>query len=306
MLDLRSLSIFVKVGERGSFVRAARDLGMTQSGVSNAIARLEQQLGLRLLARTTRTVTLTEDGAAFFERCRRAIADLDEAERVLTQSQLAPSGRLRIDMPVQFGRLKLVPLLGAFRAAYPAVQLEVTFTDRFIDLVEEGIDVAVRVGALASSSLIARRLTHSQLRVAGAPAYLAKAGMPRTPDDLAQHQCLPFIIRDTRIARDWHFRRDGAEITVTPQAEMSFNEASALVEAARAGYGLVQIHHHSLEAALAAGALVPLLWSYEPEPTPIWLVYPPTRHLSPKVRALVDFLVAHFPAPALSAKGRQP
>lgn len=294
MLDFKSLSIFVKLGERGSFVRAARDLGMTQSGVSNAIARLEAQLGLRLVARTTRKVALTEDGAAFFERCRRVLADLDEAERVLTQARLAPSGRLRLDLPVQFGRLKIVPLLGAFRAEYPALALEVSFTDRFIDLVEEGVDVAVRVGALHGASLITRRLTFSQLRVAGAPAYLARHGTPRTPQDLAGHQCLPFVIRDTRIARDWHFRSDGAALTLTPQAEMSFNDASAIVAAACAGYGLVQMNDHSLDDALASGTLLPVLEAHQPDATPIWLVYPPTRHLSPKVRAFVDFLVARF------------
>ena len=294
VLDLKGLSVFVKVGERGSFVRAARDLGMTQSGVSNAIARLEDQLGLRLFARTTRKVALTEDGAAFFERCRRVLADLDEAERVLTQARLAPAGRLRLDLPVQFGRLKILPLLGAFRDAYPALQLDVTFTDRFIDLVEEGVDVAVRVGALQSSSLIARRLTRSQLRVAAAPAYLARHGTPQAPEDLARHQCLPFVIRDTRVPRDWHFRRGGAAVTLTPEAAMSFNEASAITAAACAGYGLVQMNDHTLDDALASGALVPVLEAFAPEPTPIWLIYPPTRHLSPKVRVFVDFLVGKF------------
>ncbi|MGO8920523.1 MAG: LysR family transcriptional regulator [Stellaceae bacterium] len=294
MLELKSLSIFVKVGERRSFVGAARDLGMTQSGVSNAIARLEDQLGLRLFARTTRRVGLTEDGAAFFERCRRVLAELDEAERVLTQSRLAPAGRLRLDLPVQFGRLKIVPLLGAFRAQYPALQLEVSLTDRFIDLVEEGVDVAVRIGALAESSLIARRLTHSQLRVAGAPGYFARHGRPQSPEELARHQCLPFAIRDTRAVRDWRFRRDGVELTLTPKAEMSFNDGAAIVAAACAGDGLIQMNDYAIDDAVAAGALEPVLEAFDPAANPIWLVYPATRHLSPKVRAFVDFMSARF------------
>ncbi len=159
MQDQRTLAIFVKVAERRSFVRAAAELGITQSGVSNAISRLEQQLGTRLLARTTRRVSLTEHGAAYFERCRQALAELEEAELVLKDSQLEPSGNLRIDMPVSFGRLKVVPLLGPFQAKYPHIKLRVTFTDRYIDLIEEGVDVCMRLGPLHDSSLIARRLS---------------------------------------------------------------------------------------------------------------------------------------------------
>jgi LysR family transcriptional regulator for bpeEF and oprC len=301
MRDLRALAIFVKVGERRSFVRAARELGITQSGVSNAISRLEGQLGLRLLARTTRSVGLTEDGAAFFERCRRILADLDEAEQVLTQARLAPRGRLRVDLPLSFGWIKLVPLLGDFRAQFPELQLEVTCTDRYVDLAEEGIDVTVRIGALRDSSLIARRLTASQLRVAGSPEYFARYGRPQTPEDLVRHRCLPFTIRDTRLARDWYFRRGDADISFTPKAEMSFNDGGAIVAAACAGYGLVQISDYTTDGAIAAGALAPVLEEFNPNPTPIWLVYTAGRHLSPKVRAFADFMVARLRSPAVSA-----
>lgn len=148
MADLRTLAIFVKVAERKSFMRAAVDLGITQSGVSNAIKRLEEQTGTRLLARTTRRVSLTEDGAAFFERCRQALADIEEAELVLKEARLKPSGNLRVDMSIAFGRLKVVPKLRAFQAEYPDIRLSLTFTDRYVDLIEEGIDVAVRLGTL--------------------------------------------------------------------------------------------------------------------------------------------------------------
>ena len=161
MQDLRTLTIFVQVAERRSFVRAAADLGITQSGVSNAINRLEDQLGVRLLARTTRRVSLTEDGAAFFERCRQVLADLEEAELVLKETRLKPIGRLRVDMPVSFGRLKMVPLLGPFQAQYPELKLVLSFTDRYVDLIEEGIDVSVRFGVLQDSSLMARRLSQT-------------------------------------------------------------------------------------------------------------------------------------------------
>jgi LysR family transcriptional regulator, regulator for bpeEF and oprC len=294
MQDLRTLSIFVRVAERRSFVRAAADLGITQSGVSNAISRLEDQLGVRLLARTTRRVSLTDDGAAFFERCRQSLAELEEAELVLKETRLKPTGRLRIDMPVSFGRLKVVPLLGPFQAQYPDLQLVVSFTDRYVDLVEEGIDVSVRFGVLQDSSLMARRLTQTQFRVVGAPSYLAEHGRPKTPDDLARHNCLAFTLRDSRLARDWRFARDGAESTLAPQGNMSFSDGAALCDAACAGYGLAQIHGYYIDNAVTAGKLEPVLEKFRPAIDPIWLVYPQTRHLSPKVRAFIDFMTARF------------
>jgi DNA-binding transcriptional LysR family regulator len=294
MQDLKTLAIFVKVAERKSFVRAAAELGMTQSGVSNAIHRLEAQLDVPLLARTTRRVSLTEDGAAFYERCRQVIADLEEAELVLTEARLKPVGRLRIDMPVAFGRLKVVPLLGAFQSQYPEVKLALSFTDRYVDLVEEGIDVSIRLGALTDSSLIARRLTDTRFRVVGSPGYFKASGRPKTPDDLAAHNCLAFTRHDSRLARDWRFRRGDADITLGPSGSMAFSDGAALFDAACAGYGLAQSHGYYLDRALASGQLEVVLERFRPASEPIWLVYPQARHLSPKVRAFIDFIVARF------------
>jgi DNA-binding transcriptional LysR family regulator len=293
-MDLRTLGIFVKVGERRSFVRAAAELGMGQSGVSNAINRLEDELGVQLLARTTRSVNLTEDGAAFLQRCRQILADLDEAQQVLGHARLQPTGRLRIDLPSSFGRLKIVPLLGAFRAAYPALTLAVTLTDRYIDLIEEAVDVTIRVGALQDSSLIARRLTQSQFRTVGSPAYFARHGRPRRPEDLANHNCLNFLTRDSGVVREWRFRRDGEEFTLTPKGDMSFSDGGALSIAVGGGYGLAQIQDYYADHAIAAGELEPVLAKFNPSTNPISLVYPQTRHLSPKVRAFVDFMIARF------------
>jgi LysR family transcriptional regulator, regulator for bpeEF and oprC len=294
MPDLRTLAIFVKVAERKSFVRAATDLGITQSGVSNAIKRLEEQTGTRLLARTTRRVSLTEDGAAFFERCRQALADIEEAELVLKEARLKPAGNLRVDMPVAFGRLKMVPLFGAFQARYPEVRLSITFTDRYIDLVEEGVDVCVRFGELQDSSLVARRLTLTQFHVVGSPAYFAKYGRPKTPEDLVNHNCLAFAIRDTRLARPWRFVRPSGDFTIVPQGTMSFTDGAALCEATYSGYGLAQFHNYYLDAAMMQGEVITVLDKFKPPPEPIWLVYPPTRHLTPKVRAFVDFMTTQF------------
>lgn len=294
MADLRTLAIFVKVAERKSFMRAAVDLGITQSGVSNAIKRLEEQTGTRLLARTTRRVSLTEDGAAFFERCRQALADIEEAELVLKEARHKPSGNLRVDMSVAFGRLKVVPKLRAFQAEYPDIRLSLTFTDRYVDLIEEGIDVAVRLGTLQDSSLIARRLTTAQFNLVATPGYFAEHGRPRSLDDLAKHQCLAFTSRDTRLTRDWRFLTGGEETMLTPRGAMSFSDGGALCEAACAGYGLAQMHDYYLDHEIARGKLVPVLDKLKPPPDPIWLVYPPTRHLTPKVRAFVDFMTAQF------------
>jgi DNA-binding transcriptional LysR family regulator len=294
MQDLRTLAIFVKVSERRSFVRAATDLGITQSGVSNAISRLEEQLGVRLLARTTRRVSLTEDGAAFFERCRQVLAELEEAELVLKEARLKPVGRLRVDMSVSFGRLKIVPLLGAFQAQFPDITLALSFADRYVDLIEEGIDVSIRFGELQDSTLIARRLTQTQFRVVGSPSYFARHARPRKPEDVAGHNCLAFTLRDSRLARDWRFARDGVETTVTPRGNMSFTDGAALCDAARAGFGLAQLHGYYLDDALKAGELEPVLERFKPKIDPISLVYPQTRHLSSKVRAFIDFMVSRF------------
>jgi DNA-binding transcriptional LysR family regulator len=293
-MDLRTLTIFIKVGERRSFVRAAAELGMGQSGVSNAINRLEDELGVQLLARTTRSVNLTEDGAAFLQRCRQILADLGEAQQVLGRASARPTGRLRIDLPNSFGRLKIIPLLGAFRAAYPALKLAVTLTDRYIDLVEEAVDVAIRIGALQDSTLIARRLTQCQFRTVGASSYFARHGRPRKPEDLTRHNCLSFLARDTGAVREWRFRRDGAEFTLTPQGDMSFNDGGALSIAVRGGCGLAQIQDYYADYAIAAGELEPVLTKFNPSPNPISLVYPQTRHLSPKVRAFVDFMIDQY------------
>jgi LysR family transcriptional regulator for bpeEF and oprC len=294
MPDLRTLAIFVKVAEKRSFVRAATDLGITQSGVSNAIKRLEDQVGTVLLVRTTRRVSLTEDGAAFFERCREALAAIDEAELVLKRAQVKPSGTLRIDVPVSFGRIKLVPLLRSFQEDYPDVRLRITFTDRYIDLIEEGVDIAVRFGALQDSSLIARRLTATQFNATAAPAYLAKYGRPKTPHDLGKHNCLAFAARDTRQTRDWRFLIDGKEVTHTPNGSMSFSDGAALCDATIDGCGIAQLHNYYLDTAFARGTLVPILQDFKAKPDPISLVYPQTRHLTPNVRAFVDFMVARF------------
>jgi DNA-binding transcriptional LysR family regulator len=294
MQDLRMLVIFVKVAERLSFVRAAAELGITQSGVSNAISRLEGQIGTRLLARTTRHVSLTEHGGVFFERCRQALAEIEEAELLLKDAQLRPTGNLRVDMPMSFGRLKVLPLLGTFQAQYPDLKLRVTFNNRYIDLIEEGVDVAVRLGQLQDSSLIARRLAGTQFYVVGAPSYFANHGKPKRIDDLAAHDCLAFTYLETRLVRPWRFIEGGVRKMVTPKGTMSFSDIAAVCDAAVAGYGVAQLQGYFVDALIKSGGLVAVLEKFKPQLEPAWLVYPPTRHLSPKVRVFVDFMATHL------------
>jgi LysR family transcriptional regulator, regulator for bpeEF and oprC len=294
MPDLRALAIFVKVAERLSFVRAATELGITQSGVSNAIGRLENEIGTPLLVRTTRRVSLTEHGAAYFERCRAALAELEEAELVLKNAQLKPSGNLHIDVPVVYGRLKVAPLLGAFHERYPDIGLRVIFNDRNVDFIEEGVDVSVRFGVLQDSSLIARRLSSAKLRVVGSPAYFAKFGRPKRVEDLARHNCLAFTFRETRQARAWRFVQDGVETSLNPKGNISLSDGVAVCDAACAGRGLAQLQDFFIDGPIARGRLVPVLDKFAPPPQPIWVVYPQARHLTPKVRAFVDFMVEKF------------
>ena len=224
---------------------------------------------------------------------------------MLKDTQLKPSGNLRIDMPVSFGRLKMVPLLGAFQAQYPDIKLRVTFNNRYIDLIEEGVDISVRLGQLHDSSLIARRLTGAQYSIVGAPRYFAKFGQPKRVEDLAGHNCLAFTFLETRLAREWRFMQAGVETTLTPKGTMSFSDGAVVCDAACAGYGLAQLQDYFTDEAIARGTLVPVLDKFKPKLEPIWLVYPQTRHLTPKVRAFVDFMAAQFKARASASAPRR-
>lgn len=294
-LDLKTLGVFVEVAERRSFVRAAEALGITQAGVSNAIKRLETQLATALLVRTTRSVNLTVDGEAFFHRCRQVIADLNDARLVLCRAQRQPTGTLRVSLPVSFGRNRVVPLLGAFQARYPQVDLAIAITDRYVNLVDEGMDVAVRFGPLEDSSLIARPLARVRRRLVGTPAYFAKHGVPESLDELARHNCLALTYHETGRARCWVFQEAGESRSFRPKGSMTFNDGFALHAAALAGFGLGQIHDYHVAAEIAAGLLLPVLEEFQPEADVMSIVYPQSRHLSPRVRAFVDFMVEALP-----------
>ena len=293
-MDLRSLSIFVKVAELRSFVLAAKHLSMTQSGVSNAIRRLEGQVGVLLLVRTTRKVNLTDDGQAFYERCRYILAELQEAQIALTSTHAQPTGQLRISLPVSFGRLKIIPILGRFQEQYSRVSIHVEFTDRFVDLVEDGIDVAVRIGVLPDSRLIARQLTTARRSVVATPAYLAQYGRPRTPADLAGHVCIAHTFQNSSKKKEWAFLNKGTLQIFEPQGWLSVSDTTALSIALISGKGLGQVHDYYVEPYLANGTLEEVLENNRPEPSQVWIIYPPSRHLNPRIRCFIDFIVNQF------------
>jgi LysR family transcriptional regulator for bpeEF and oprC len=195
---------------------------------------------------------------------------------------------------VVFGRLKVAPLMGAFQARYPDISVRMTFNDRNVDFIDEGIDASVRFGVLQDSSLIARRLSGAKLSVVGAPAYFAKFGQPKKPEDLARHNCLAFTFRETRQARAWRFTQGGVEIAINPKGNISLSDGVAVCDAACAGRGLAQLQDFFIDEPIARGQLVSILDKFAPAPQPIWVVYPQARHLSPKVRVFVDFMVEQF------------
>ncbi|MDJ0936037.1 MAG: LysR substrate-binding domain-containing protein [Kiloniellales bacterium] len=295
---LLELEVYVQVVHAGSFTAAGRDLGLSPSAVSKQIGRLEDRLGVRLLNRTTRKVAMTEEGAAFFDHAKRIIADLGEAEQALSHLRAAPRGLLRVNMPVTIGHLILAPLIPEFLRRYPDVEVDLTLNDRLVDLVEEGMDLGIRIGELKDSSLIARKLAASRRAVCAAPGYLERAGTPHRPADLADHNCLVYTYRTWR--NDWPFRGPEGGETVHVTGSFSANNGEVLRQAALGGSGIIMLPIWQVRDDLMTGRLIELLPDYSSPDADIHAVYPQTRYLAPRVRAFVDFLALEFGAMARS------
>jgi LysR family transcriptional regulator for bpeEF and oprC len=291
MDHLGGILAFVRAAEARSFTKAASQLGMTPSGVSKAISRLETQFKVRLLHRTSRSVTMTPEGMAFYERCRQIMTDLEDAEQLLSQAREVPRGTLRITLPLSIGRLHLARLMPEFALRYPEISVEISITDRIVDLIEEGYDVAVRTGKPPDTRLIARRLALGTLTTCAAPADLKRHGTPRTPEDLVEHNCIPFVVPSTGRAQEWKFHRDGKRFGIRVSGNLMLDHAEALVEAALAGTALIQIASYVTAPALGNGGLKAGLTSFQVASPAIWVIYPQNRHLMPRVRAFVDFLL---------------
>jgi LysR family transcriptional regulator for bpeEF and oprC len=290
------MEVFRWVVDLGSFSRAADRLDLSKATVTAHVAAIENRLGVRLLNRTTRKLSLTEDGAAFLEHVRRVLADVQETEDMLSRARSTPRGRLRVDMPVTLGRQHIVPALPRFAAQYPDIEVIATLDDRRIDLVEEGVDAAIRLGTLEDSSFIAKRVYQTGFLVCASPDYLAIHGTPATPEDLVHHQCLAFFNPATRRVFEWPFERGGERFTIMPRGMLTVSNAEALVDAALAGAGIVCVLEMIVSQQLASGELVPVLDDVRTTlQVPISVIYPQNRHLSPKVRVFVDFVAGLFP-----------
>jgi DNA-binding transcriptional LysR family regulator len=290
---LAAIEAFVRVAESGSFSKAAERLNSSKSAVSRQVGALEAELGARLIHRTTRALTLTEAGRSYFEQAARILADLAEANASVGQLQAAPRGRLRVSAPMSFGFLHLAPAVPEFLDRYPDVELDMIMNDRFVDLVDEGFDMAVRVGTLADSSLVARKLAPMRRTVCAAPAYLEKRGVPASPGDLKAHECLCYS--NVGMAQEWRFvRADGRPWPVEVRGRLHANNGDALRAAALRGFGLAVLPSFLVGRDFQSGALVSVLEEFLPQDSAVHAVYPHARHLSPKVRAFVDFLAERF------------
>lgn len=292
-MDLNAVRMLVQVAEARSFTMAAGQLGISQSGLSRAISRLESALGVRLLHRNTRNVSLTPDGRQFVEHCAPLLSGLDDAERRLGDRPYTPSGVLKLTAPSMFGRKVLVPLAGQLMAAHPQLQFELVLNDRLVDLVEEGFDAALRTGPISDVQMVARALRPLHWVTVASPAYLARHGAPASVDALHDHACL--AVRNLRSGRlvDWQFRdADGQLRDFTAPARMVFDSGDPLVEGALAGIGIVQVMDFAVADALADGRLQRVLQPFEGRSRVLSLVYPPSRQASPKLKVLADALLA--------------
>jgi DNA-binding transcriptional LysR family regulator len=292
-----ALTAFARVVETGSFARAAERLGVSVSSVSRLVADLEAHLDARLLNRTTRRLSLTESGQAFFERCVQLLADLEEAEVAVTAASIVPRGTLRLTCSATFGARQLAPAIAAFAARHPQVRFDVELSERMVDLVEEGFDLAVRVGETGSQHLVGRRIGTTRLVCCAAPSYLARHGEPMAPEDLTRHTCLTYEYAPNRNA--WSFRDGkGALRQIRIDGPIHANNGRFNDALAAEGLGIAREPDFIVGPDVRSGRLKPILCRFEPPPLNIYVVYPSRRHLSAKVRAFADFLVERFaPSP---------
>lgn len=290
----RGIHVFMEVVDTGSFTRAAERLDMTKSGVSKSISRLEQDLAVRLFQRTTRRLSLTDEGRRFNAAAKRALTEIDEAQALFSPQRAQLSGSLRISLPVIFGKHWVLPLLLEVAGLQPALELDIQFTDRMVDLVEDGVDLAIRIGPLPdSATLVAKPLGVQQAMLCASPAYLAQRGSPQTLADLSRHSCITF--GSGGLARPWHFQdRQGRRHAIEVRGQLGMNDSEAITSAALAGLGIALIADWLIAAHLQSGKLVQLLPAAQPQGFPVYAVWQKNQYLSPKVKYIVDLLAARF------------
>ena len=297
MIDHASeMAAFVRVVDSNGFSAAAPALGLSPSAVSKLITRLEARLGVRLLQRTTRALHLTQEGEVFYAAAKRIVGEIETLENQIAGQSSTPSGVLRVTTSLAFATHQLAPVLSEFLARCPLVQFELLPTDRVIDMVEEGIDVALRIGRLADTSFMARKIGEDKRLICAAPSYLARHGTPQKPADLARHNCL--VSRDRTQLNRWPFKVDGQVVEIEVSGRVAVTEGETQMQLALQGVGIVRVTRLTLADAIRDGSLVPLLGDFSAEePVGIHAVYPHRRHLAPKVPAFVNFLIEKFTPP---------
>lgn len=289
MADWEGINEFVAVAESASFTNAARRLGTSVANVSRRVSALETRLDAKLLHRTTRQVSLTEEGRIYHHHCRQVLESLEEAERAVSHLHTKPVGQLRLTAPLSYGEKYIAPLVNEFALAHPALQIELMLTNQKLDLVDEGLDLAIRLGVLEDSRLMARKLSTRAQFVCASPDYLARHGQPHTLSELDKHNCLLGTLDY------WRFEEEGKARNIRVKGRLRCNSGPALVDAALRGLGLVQLPDYYVSTPIERGELVPLLTQYHPQSEGIWALYPYNRHLSSKVRLLIDFLAQRLP-----------
>lgn len=283
------MAVFVNVVREGGFSAAAKVLNLTPSAVSKQVARLEERLDARLLNRTTRQLSLTEEGETYFDRATAILADIEEAESLVSNRRSTPRGTLRVSSSIAFGRHQIVPMMPEFLNAYPEVRLQLSLSDSLVDLVQEGVDVAIRMAELTDSTLVARQLAVDRRVVCASPAYVRKHGIPKSIEALRNHNCL--VVTNVPSIRDWEFAFDGTVRRIHVEGRFEANSGVAVHEAALDGIGIAQLPTYLVAPDIRAGRLVSFLEDRIAPGRPIHAVYPHRRHLSPKVRVLIDYLV---------------
>ena len=292
MDQLSAMRAFLRVVETGSFTGASAALGMPKATVSNMIQNLETHLQTKLLNRTTRRVMVTTDGALYYERANQIVTEIDELDGSLSHSRMSPSGRLRVEMSGAFADLLIIPELNQFHEKYPDIHIDLGVGDRTVDYLAENVDCALRGGSPGSASLIARRVGEMDVVVCAAPAYIAAFGAPQHPSELeTRHHCVNYFLAQTNRTTPFVFERGDEKIEITGRYILSVNDARSYLAAALSGLGVAPLPCFMAAEAIAAGQLVPILPGWKVEPIPLYIVYPPNRHLSNKVRVFVDWTV---------------
>ena len=292
MKNLVGMAIFARVAEARSFSAAARRLNLSKSMVSKEVTKLEKSLGARLLNRTTRQLSLTEIGAAFYEHCARVVQEAEEAELLVGRLHTEPRGVLKLTVPVAFGTLHIASALPEFLARYPEMQIDMTLSDRFFDLAEEGFDLSIRIARSLPPTVVARQLAPINRVVCATPAYFEKHGVPATPQDLERHNCLIYTHANPDLL--WRFKGDDGEVVVPIRGNLRLNDDEALWQAVLGGLGISLLPTFIVGEDLQSGALKEVLGQHVPVEQNLYALYLPNRHLSAKVRVFIDFLVARF------------